>query len=134
MQYGNTYNRVERIHGGVLCQLRENVKWLIERTKENGRRIDDMERREEEMCRMAGMWEERSVDFRRIWEEALGWERAARAKEGEGGVIGIISRGGQEEGGSLGSEGAQDSELGDAVTTMKRDTSYFSHPPGHICC
>ena len=86
------------------------------------------------MWRMAGMCEERAVEFRRLWEEALGWERAARAKEGEGGVIGIISRGGQKEGGSLGGECTPDSEVGVAVTSMKRDTSNVSHLHGHICC
>ena len=40
-----------------------------------------MERREEEMRRMAGMWEERAIEFRRMWEEALRWERASRARE-----------------------------------------------------
>ena len=30
---------------------------------------------------MAGMWEERAIEFRRMWEEALRWERAARARE-----------------------------------------------------
>ena len=72
-----------------------------------------MVRREEEMRRMAGMWEERAIEFRRMWEKALRWERAARARE-EGRVVGVIARGGQKEGGSLGGEFTSDSEVGDA--------------------
>ena len=36
----------------------------------------------------------------------------------------------QKEGGSLGSEGTPYSVVGDAVTSMKPNTSNVSHPPG----
>ena len=64
-----------------LRDLRDEVRFLRERREEDRKRIDELERWGDNVCRMAMVWEERANEFRSMWEEAIRWERAARARE-----------------------------------------------------